>query len=369
MLFSPLYVWLNEIIYRGEKWNGAFSNEEALYLFTTFVVVHLCQMVANGFTVIRQLYEFKKWRKEKVIPGTRLGLVVTKGAIHTGHVALAQRARFLCDMVVVVVIATRAQFPDCTCYGLFPRRINEDIEILESSKVVDLLLIPKVEQTFKFSPTHGAIVRLDSDFLPRPYTDLEVASGECTVMAKMINLIQPTHVIIGQRDLVRARMIQRLLDDLLYDVDVITVPTVRTPEGVAYDARLLLLSPLELVAIEAIYRALRVIVAAYLDDCFDAKDLSLRGRKTLETESCLHINHVRIAHPYGFQDISGLVDPAIGAIAVISVHLGEGDRSITLADNVILAPRIPAHEQSLWGLVKSVTTPTADSQRTGQSQL
>jgi hypothetical protein len=100
------------------------------------------------------------------------------------------------------------------------------------------------------------------------------------------------------------------------------------------------------------------MVTSYLNGNFDAANLIERGRQSLQTEPAIDINFVRIAHPFGFHDI-GLIDPAIGAVAAVNVTIAG---RITLHDNVILAKQIPAHEQTLWGLVKSVTQQEANDQ-------
>jgi pantothenate synthetase len=119
--------------------------------------------------------------------------------------------------------------------------------------------------------------------------------------------------------------------------------------GVAFNSRLRLLSPAERSAVGAIYRALRVIVKTYLDDEFSAAELVLRGTLTLQVERLLRVNYVRIAHPFGLQDIEE-VDPVIGAIAIVCVSV---NGVVNISDNVILAPNIPRRQRSFWGLVRS----------------
>lgn len=262
----------------------------------------------------------------------------------------ARKARQQCDKVVLSIALQPAQFPSQQEYERYPRNISEDIAQLRESGVVDAILIPKPSEIFKYTAGHGAIVRLESSILPAEYFDLDMATGECTVLTKILNLVTPTRLYLGQRDLIRAKMIERLIDDLLLPVQVVTLPTIRDTEGLAYDGRLELLDPLEVQAARAIYRALKVMVAGYLQDIFVAAELVERGRKTLQVEPMLKIGFVRIAHPYGFQDIDR-IDTTIGAVAAISVTVND---NVVLADNVILAPLIPAHEQSLWGLVRSV---------------
>ena len=310
--------------------------------------------------VLRTSAEFRKWSAEHVSPGTIVGLLSTKGSIHDGHLALLASAREMCHVIVVTISIVPTQFPTREDFTIFPRQITQDLEVLRD--YADAVITLGGEEVCRYGLEHGAKVHLESDLIPRQYSDLPVEQGECTMLCKMLNIVRPTHLFIGQRSLVRARMLQRLLEDLLYSVEVIAIPTIRDEYNVAYDARLSLLSASELVAARIIYKALNVMVTSYLNDNFDAANLVERGRQSLQTEPAININFVRIAHPFGFHDIS-LIDPAIGAVAAVSVTISG---RITLHDNVILAKQIPAHEQTLWGLVKSVTRQEVNDQPTMQ---
>jgi pantoate--beta-alanine ligase len=306
--------------------------------------------------VLRTSKGFREWSAKHVFPGATVGLLSTKGSIHDGHLALLTSAREICHVVVVTISIVPTQFPTREDFTAFPRQITQDLETLRD--YADAVITLSGEEVCRYGLEHGAKVHLESDLIPRQYSDLPVEQGECTMLCKMLNIVQPTHLFIGQRSLVRARMLQRLLEDLLYSVEVVAIPTIRDEYNIAYDARLSLLSAGELVAVRIIYKALNVMVTSYLNGNFDAANLIERGRQSLQTEPAIDINFVRIAHPFGFHDI-GLIDPAIGAVAAVNVTIAG---RITLHDNVILAKQIPAHEQTLWGLVKSVTQQEANDQ-------
>jgi pantoate--beta-alanine ligase len=253
-----------------------------------------------------------------------------------------------CDFVVVSLATNEGQFATLEEYQMFPRHPAEDLERLQECGLVNVVLLPTVEELFKHGSQHGARVYLQSDIVPFDYVNTDILEGECTMLAKLINLVAPTRVYLGQKDLVRARVLQRMIDDMLYPIDVITIPTVRADDGAAFDARLLRLSSSQREAVAAVYRALRTMISAYLGDIFQAEVLVEQGRATLAAVG-LKVNWVRVAHPFGFQDLHE-IDPAVGAVAFISITIG----GVTHTDNAILAPLIPAHEQTLWSLVRSV---------------
>lgn len=308
-------------------------------------------------TVYRQLPEFLKWRYQKTdLTGKSIGLISTKGAIHPGHLSLIKAARQQCHLVIVTIFLFEGQCRNDKEYSVFPRQITEDLECLRESSMVDVVLLPKLNEIFKFGPNHGARVRLHSDLVPKGYVQESILEAEATYLLKLINLMQPSRIYLGEKDLVRSRITQRLLDDLHLTLDVITLPTMRRDDGIAHDARLSLLAPGHLDALTAVYRALRVMIMSYLDENFDVKDLVKRGRGTLDAEPLLEVGFVRIAHPFGLHNVVEKIDPAIGAIAIINVKVAD----YVFGDNAILAPMIPRRENSIWNLVKSAVVPKED---------
>lgn len=248
----------------------------------------------------------------------------------------------------MVITSSESQFEQHEEFECFPRRVTEDLAALRDSSLVDIVILPKLAELFKYGPRHGAQVCLESDILPQPYVHLESLKGESTLLIKLLIVAKPHRLYVGERDLIKCVMIRRLVDDLHLTIDVITLPTVRRDDGIAHDARLLLLGPGEIDALVSVYRALRAMVTGYLDDVFDAGELIARGQRILGAEPLLKVEFVRVAHPYGFQDIQ-TIDPAVGAALFVRVKVG----GIIWKDSVILAPLIPAHEQTLWGLVRS----------------
>lgn len=269
---------------------------------------------------------------------------------------VARRARQQCHLVLLSISSNETQFETFEEFQLFPRQISQDLEMLRDSGLVDAIVLPQVEELFKYGPRHGAQVRLESDILPRPYVHLESLAGESTLLIKLLLLMRPHRLYLGECDLIKCAMLRRIIDDLQLVVDVVTLPTVRRDDGIAHDARLQLLGPGELDALVGVYRALRAMVTGYLDDVFEAAELIARGERILQGEPLLKIEHVRVAHPYGFQDIA-TIDPAVGAALFVRVQVG----GVGWRDNVILAPLIPAHEQTIWGLVRSTVAHPEDS--------
>lgn len=255
-------------------------------------------------------------------------------------------------MVVLAIGCNRTQFASEEDYGRFPRNITADLEwVRDSSDLFDAVLLAKPHELFKYGPEHGARVRLESEILPVAYVNVGVLEGEATTLVKLVNIVRPTRLYLGDRDVIKTTILRRIIDDLHLPIAVLTLPTVRQENGVAWDSRLSLLPPSTVDSLEVVYCALRLMVAAYLADEFDTAKLVQIARNALEGRPELQIDFVRVAHPFGFQDIVR-VEPAVGAVAIISVCI----QNTVHQDNVILAPTVPQDEQTLWGLMRSAVS-------------
>lgn len=252
-----------------------------------------------------------------------------------------KRACQECDLIIVTVSLSAAQFGSRhEDFAHYPRSPEDDLMIVKEARLCDAFLQLTSEMIFRYGPQQGARVSLQADNVP-DWCDHLAIEGECTMLMKLINLIRPDRVYLGERDLVRTRVMIRVVDDLLIPVQLVTVPTFRDEHGVAYDGRLRHASAIDLMAVRSLYRALKLIIAAYLNDCFSVNQLISLGEGVLaKDDDRFAIEHLNLVHPYGFHKLDGVVDPAIGCIAVVSVRLLY-HHNFTISDNAILAPRIP----------------------------
>lgn len=303
--------------------------------------------------IFHTIKEYQVWYRQNVTVDCRVALISTKGCLHQGHTTLAQIAKSQCHWSILTISLHPNQFEGEDEYSRFPRVASKDIELARDSGHVDILLLMKSNEYLKYGPDHGVFVWLQSDLLPsdQRHWNHDIAEAEGTMLVKMLNVTRATHIYLGGNDLLRSRMQQRLLTDLLYEeLSVVEIPTVRDNQDIAYNARLHYLSELERSTVAIVYKALRAMVQLYLQDVLVSEELMGKALAILQTEDAtLQVLFIRIAHPYGFQDIES-IDPTIGAIAIAKVQVA--GKAIHL-DNVILAPRIPAREKRLVALIKN----------------
>ena len=173
--------------------------------------------------------------------GEAVGFVPTMGALHEGHLALIRRARKECRLVVVSIYVNPTQFGPREDLARYPRPRRRDLALCRDAGV-DLVFAPKN----LYLPDHSTYVEeleqsKGRDGASRPGH----FRGVATVVLKLFNLVRPTKAYFGQKDAQQVDVIQRMVRDLNAPLEIVVVPTVRDPDGVALSSRNRYLSPQE----------------------------------------------------------------------------------------------------------------------------
>jgi len=183
-----------------------------------------------------------------------VGLVPTMGALHAGHLALIDQARRENDFVVVSIFVNPAQFGPNEDFHRYPRPFEKDVALCEAHGA-DLIFHPSPE--VMYPPGYRTYVEVTSlqDGLcgaSRPGH----FRGVATVVLKLFNLVQPDRAYFGQKDAQQVHIIQRMVTDLDLPLQVVVVPTVREPDGLALSSRNQYLDPDHRRHATALWRAL-----------------------------------------------------------------------------------------------------------------
>ena len=196
--------------------------------------------------------------------GRSIGLVPTMGALHGGHLALLDAARNRCELVVMSLFVNPAQFRPGEDLDAYPRDLERDLE-LAGSAGVEIVFAPAVEEVYP--PGFATTVEVGGDLTA--VLDGDPARrgpghfhGVTTIVAKLFNAVGPDVAFFGQKDAQQAAVIRRMAGDLEFPVEIVVVPTVREPSGLAMSSRNAYLSEAERERAAALSRALRGAEAA-----------------------------------------------------------------------------------------------------------
>lgn len=196
--------------------------------------------------------------------GRRIAFVPTMGNLHAGHMALVTRARELCDTVVVSIFVNPIQFDRTEDLAAYPRTLDADAGRLEAAGV-DVLYVPDEAEVYPRGREQGTRVVVPglSDILEGAHRPGHFA-GVATVVCKLFNRVRPDLAVFGEKDWQQLRLIRRMVEDLDMGIEIVGLPTVREPDGLAMSSRNGALTAEERVRAPALYWALDALRQALL---------------------------------------------------------------------------------------------------------
>ena len=263
--------------------------------------------------------------------GLRIGLVPTMGALHDGHVRLIERCRAESGSVIVSIFVNPTQFGPHEDFARYPRTLDEDGARCGAAGA-DLVFAPEAASLYP----HG----LRSTFVEVPGLSdvLEGASrpghfrGVATVVLKLFEIVRPDLAVFGQKDYQQQLLVRRMVEDLHLPVAILTMPTVREPDGLALSSRNRYLSPAERRAATVLPRALERAEQAVARGERDGNRVRQILRQTIESEELVKLDYAEIADPDTLEPLEELAPPR-QAVALLAAWVGP----TRLIDNRLLA--------------------------------
>ncbi len=166
--------------------------------------------------------------------GARIALVPTMGALHAGHLALVRTAKERAGKVIVSIFVNPTQFGPTEDFDSYPR--NEAADLAKLDGLADAVFAPTVAEMYPNGP--GTTIAVAG-----PATDLEAVTrphffgGVATVVAKLLQAALPDIAVFGEKDYQQLLVIRCMVADLAFPVEIVGVPTIREPDGLALSSR------------------------------------------------------------------------------------------------------------------------------------
>ena len=187
--------------------------------------------------------------------GRRLAFLPTLGALHAGHASLIRLARTKADAVVVSAFVNPLQFGPSEDFSRYPRSPSADAALCEQEKA-EVLFTPTAEEMFP----RGFSTSLQEEAVSKPLCGVSrpvLFRGVLTCWLKLINIVQPDILVLGEKDAQQAAVVRKAAADLLLPLEIVTGPTVRDADGLVIGARNAYLTPSQREEALAVFSALR----------------------------------------------------------------------------------------------------------------
>jgi len=262
---------------------------------------------------IEYVRDMHAWSDQARQSGLRVGLVPTMGYLHEGHLSLVQWVAAHSDRTVVSIFVNPLQFGPSEDLARYPRDLDRDRGMLERAGV-DVLYLPVASEMypagFQTEVNVSAVtVGLCGRSRPGHFR------GVTTVVAKLFNTVKPHLAAFGEKDFQQLVAIRRMAVDLNFDIEVVGLPIVREPDGLAMSSRNRYLSAEERSAALALSRALAAARELEAGGERRASVLVDRVAALLSAEKLVRIDYVELVDTASLQPVVNIEQPAVLAIA------------------------------------------------------
>ncbi|MFN2437677.1 MAG: pantoate--beta-alanine ligase [Chitinophagaceae bacterium] len=276
--------------------------------------------------IIKLANDLTKFLKQKKNKKKDIGFVPTMGALHKGHVSLITEAKKNSSIVVCSIFINPTQFNNKEDFKYYPVTIEKDIELLVVHGC-DILFLPELEEIYTKAhlPKTYALGNLEN--ILEGYYRPGHFQGVCQVVDRLLEIVEPDQLYIGQKDFQQCKVISKLIElkGKADQISINIVPTVREKDGLAMSSRNLRLSKAEYNKAREIYETL-VFIKQNLH--IDINELKKTSIKKLEEKDFV-VDYVEIANADNLHAAKHLNQPLIALIAA-SIN------GIRLIDNMIL---------------------------------
>jgi pantoate--beta-alanine ligase len=280
-------------------------------------------------TIIESPAQMQALADEQRRRGERIGLVPTMGYLHEGHLSLMRAVRARARVLVTSVFVNPTQFAPGEDLERYPRDPRRDRQLMESEGV-DVVFAPPADAMYlpgaqTWVEVTGVTQGLCGTFRPGHFR------GVTTVVAKLFNIVKPHLAAFGAKDYQQLMAIRQMVRDLNFDVEIIELPIVREPDGLAMSSRNAYLTPAERETALSLSRALNRGRAAVEGGMRDPHALVAEIRRELGERKGLELEYVEVRDAATLAAVAEIDRPVVVALAARVSRT-------RLIDNVVVMP-------------------------------
>ncbi|MFN7259602.1 MAG: pantoate--beta-alanine ligase [Cyclobacteriaceae bacterium] len=275
------------------------------------------------FYEIKPLRAFLKAKQRHLFT---IGLVPTMGALHEGHLELIRTSRSQNDITICSIYVNPTQFNNAVDLEKYPRTLDSDKEKLEKAGC-DLIFAPSNEEMYQTKSEIGFDVGeigsvLEGEFRPGHF------NGVAQVVCKMFNIIQPNRAYFGQKDFQQYKVIEKLVDELQFDIQLTSVPIFRERSGLAMSSRNQRLNENEKEKATVFYQSL-LVASELLKKGEQFITVKNKVRQMCESTPNVKLEYIEWVDTKNLKPVQNVL---AGSVLLIAGYVGE----VRLIDNLLL---------------------------------
>ena len=263
--------------------------------------------------IINHITDMQHWSEARRLEGKRIAFVPTMGFLHEGHLSLVREGKKRGDVVIVSIFVNPMQFNQQADFATYPRSLEQDQHMLEEVST-DVLFYPKAQEIYP----QGFQTAVEVDKVSQPLCGAFRPGhfrGVATVVTKLFNITKPHVALFGEKDFQQCVVIKRMVKDLNFDLEVLAMPTIREPDGLAMSSRNARLSPTERQTSLCLSRALNRAQEMVAHGERRASSILQVVQETIAREGGIRIEYASLCHPETLEEVTVVSGPTLLALA------------------------------------------------------
>ena len=264
--------------------------------------------------IIRTVREMQRWSEDQRLERKTVAFVPTMGFLHEGHLSLVREAKNRGDVVVVSIFVNPMQFNQTSDFDKYPRDEDQDERALEALGT-DVLFMPPPAEIYPDGYQSAVEVEKVSQPLCGAFRPGHFR-GVTTVVAKLFNMVKPHCALFGEKDFQQCVVIKRMVRDLNFDIDIVTLPAVREDDGLAMSSRNARLSATERETSLCVSRALTAAQELVSGGQASPVVILQAVQQILTQNAEVRVEYASLCQPETLEEVEQISGPTLLAIAV-----------------------------------------------------
>ncbi len=264
--------------------------------------------------VIQTVKEMQAWSMSQHKKGYKTGFVPTMGYFHPGHLSLMKSSIKRTDKTVVSIFVNPTQFGVNEDFSKYPRNYERDLELAKEAGV-DMVFLPAVDEIYPEGYDTYVVTDKLSQVLEGKTRPTHFR-GVCTIVLKLLNIVMPDILFMGQKDIQQCVVLSRMIQDLHLKVKMVIQPTIREKDGLAMSSRNTYLSLEErkaaLVLSQALEYAKNQVEKGTSNTAFIVNGM----KKLINNESLADLDYIAVVNRYSLLPVKKLEGSFIICLAV-----------------------------------------------------
>jgi len=256
----------------------------------------------------------QRWSEDQRLERKTVAFVPTMGFLHEGHLSLVREAKNRGDVVVVSIFVNPMQFNQTSDFDKYPRDEDQDERALEALGT-DVLFMPPPAEIYPDGYQSAVEVEKVSQPLCGAFRPGHFR-GVTTVVAKLFNMVKPHCALFGEKDFQQCVVIKRMVRDLNFDIDIVTLPTVREDDGLAMSSRNARLSAVERETSLCVSRALTAAQELVSGGQASSAVILQAVQQILTQNAEVRVEYASLCQPETLEEVEQISGPTLLAIAV-----------------------------------------------------